>query len=85
MKNIRSVLLVFISLLALSSNAFAAGILFPEIECEQTRSIFPDCNHGDKPNGGSHAVPEIDAAGGVVAIGLLIGLMGLIRERKRKH
>lgn len=84
MKNIRSILLVLVSMMALSSNAVALGDLLPDVECKKTKSIFPDCKHSDKPgHGSSHAVPEIDAAGGVVAIGLLVGLMGLIRERRR--
>lgn len=32
--------------------------------------------------GGSHAVPEIDAMGGVIALSLFAGLLAMLRERK---
>lgn len=35
-----------------------------------------------KDDGGYHSVPEIDAAGAIIALSLMAGLFALIRERK---
>lgn len=39
-----------------------------------------DCVRPDRPR----AVPEIDGAGAIIAISLLAGIGGIIRERKNK-
>ena len=38
-----------------------------------------DCSNGG--NGGGTAIPEIDGAGAIIAIGLIAGVVALVRER----
>ena len=36
---------------------------------------------GTTLNGGSFVIPEIDGAGAIISIGLVIGLVALVREK----
>lgn len=36
------------------------------------------------PGGGAYAVPEMDAAGGIIAFSLMLSLFGFFREKRRQ-
>ena len=39
------------------------------------------CPVADYCNGNGHAVPEMDGSGAIIAIGLVVGLVALFREK----
>ena len=72
MNKIKTVSLIALSYLLLSQQALAQGCPTDTGEVGRETVAF-DCPPA--------AVPEIDGAGAVVAIGLVIGLVALIREK----
>jgi hypothetical protein len=47
--------------------------------------LYPDKCFNNGGNGGGTAIPEIDGAGAIIAIGLIAGLVALVREKFYKN
>ena len=49
------------------------------------KKLVNNTGNGGENGGGHHAVPEMDAAGGIIAFSLALALFGLLRERRRQY
>ncbi len=99
MKKLRFVFLLMVGSLLFSSNVAAGGnhefscenadryierLRNSDYDPQKIRYIIYKIKERCGRDRPPRRVPEIDAAGGVVATGLLAGLFGLVRERKSR-